>query len=113
MTAVPTLKMRGIPGRSLIQESLAGDVMVYTEQLGSDLVIEKPLQLARFNSKPAEISPHRTVTNEPATQNVIGQPTPLILKLRLVCKCRCAESFPQVFCWYQLCRGIDSANGAH
>src|SRR5215203_1005512 len=58
---IAAMKTCGVSRSSLVKKALARHVVVYTQQLRSRLVIQKPLQFACLNSQPTEVFPHPTL----------------------------------------------------
>src|ERR1700741_646724 len=61
---VPAMKMRRVSRGPFIQKTFTGDVVIYTEQFGWCLIVEKPLQLVFFDTKPAKVIPHRRMRRQ-------------------------------------------------
>jgi hypothetical protein len=98
---------------SMIQKSLACDVVVQAEDVGRQRIVEKPLQLPAGYSGVSQVLPHALAMIQFAAQQVKRQPATFVFRLCLVGERRRAVSPAEVFRLNQTSSWIDFSYLAH
>src|SRR5688572_17130483 len=67
VTAIPAVKDRGISIDTLIEKALARYVVVEAQQIRAASIFQEPFQLARCDTQPTKVIPHRRARSDSTT----------------------------------------------
>src|SRR3954470_16560736 len=97
----------------MIEKTLAGDVVIQTENVGRHRIVEKPCQFAGFYADVTEVLPHTLAAIQTSGKQIKGQPAAFVFKLRLVSQRPRAVGLAEIFRLNQTRLRVDLADLTH